>query len=372
MVAAPAPTVDRRKLSRLPWLTMRRQLLPVPRLRLVVAGTLLATTALLPAACRRTPATSATLRLGHFPNLTHAQALLGRSTGSFASTIGVPVSFQLFNAGPSAVEALLAGEVDACYVGPNPAVNGFLRSRGECFVIVAGASSGGAALVVRDGAGITRPEDFHGRKVATPQLGNTQDVAARMWFASHGIKPRDRGGDLDIIPLANPDQLLLLRRGEVDAAWTVEPWVSRLIQDAGARVFLDERELWPEGRYTTAVLVVRRAYLKDHPDVVNRLVAAHVQATLTLRINRQAQAETLAREIAAELGKELPLPIVRAALDRIEPTWDPLLTTLQKGADDAFAVGFLPTKPNLSGIFVSGPLEAALREAGVDPGALHQ
>jgi NitT/TauT family transport system substrate-binding protein len=321
--------------------------------------------ALVPAACGRPAPGPAVLRLGHFPNLTHAQALYGRATGSFAKTLAVPVTFVLFNAGPSAVEALLAGEVDACYVGPNPAINGFLRSHGDCFVIVAGAASGGAALVVRDGASIAKPEDFHGRRVATPQLGNTQDVAARVWFAAHGIATRDRGGDLEIVPLANPDQLLLLRRGEIDAAWTVEPWVSRLVQEAGARVFLDERELWPGGRYATAVLVVRRAFLAAHPEVVGRLLAAHVQATLTLRRDRQASAETLAREIGKELGKELPLPVVRAALDRIEPTWDPLEASLQKAADDAHAVGFLPEKADLRGIFVPWPLEAALRDAGV-------
>jgi NitT/TauT family transport system substrate-binding protein len=306
-----------------------------------------------------------TLRLGHFPNVTHAQALVGRATGDIERTVGVPVQWTLFNAGPSAVEALFASAVDAVYVGPNPAINGHIRSRGESFAIVAGAAAGGAALVVRGDAGIASDADFHGKVVATPQLGNTQDVAARLWFAERGLVSRDKGGDLTILPLANPDQLLMFAKREIHAAWTVEPWVSRLEQEGGGRVYLEERDLWPGGRYVTAVLVVRRAFLRDHSEIVKRLLAAHVEATRRLNADPEAAARLISEEIKRETSAAMPLPIVRSALRRVEFSWEPLPKALAKAADDAHRVGFLPSAPDLSGIWELGPLREVLREKGL-------
>ncbi len=324
--------------------------------------------ALMLAACRGGPppkGAPVTLRLGHFPNVTHAQALLGRASGELERTVGAPVQWTLFNAGPSAVEALFASAVDAAYVGPNPAINGFIKSRGESFVIVAGAASGGAALVVRADAGIASAADFHGKTVATPQLGNTQDVAARIWFAEHGLVSRDRGGDLTILPLANPDQLLMFTKREIHAAWTVEPWVSRLEQEGNGRVFLEEKTLWPNGRYVTAVLVVRREFLQSHPDVVRGLLAAHVETTRRLNADREHAAQALCAELKRETAKELPLPIVRSALARVEFGWEPLPAALDKAALDAFRVGFLTSRPDLSGIWELGPLQQVLNEKGL-------
>jgi NitT/TauT family transport system substrate-binding protein len=306
-----------------------------------------------------------TLRLGHFPNVTHAQALLGRSSGELERTVGAPVRWALFNAGPSAVEALFASAVDAAYVGPNPAINGFIKSRGESFVIVAGAASGGAALVVRADASIASAADFHGKTVATPQLGNTQDVAARLWFAEHGLVSRDRGGDLTILPLANPDQLLMFTKREIHAAWTVEPWVSRLEQEGNGRVFLEEKALWPNGRYVTAVLVVRREFLRSHPDVVRGLLAAHIETTRQLNADRDLAAQALCAELKRETTKELPLAIVRSALARVEFSWEPLPAALDKAALDAYRVGYLSTRPDLSGIWELGPLQQVLNEKGL-------
>jgi NitT/TauT family transport system substrate-binding protein len=305
------------------------------------------------------------LRLGHFPNVTHAQALYGRSSGSFERTVGVPIVWTQFNAGPSAVEALFADAVDASYLGPNPAINGFIKSQGQSFVIVAGAASGGAALVVRADSGIRSEADFHGRTVATPQLANTQDVAARLWFASRGYTTRERGGDLTIIPLANPDQLLMFGKRQIDAAWTVEPWVSRLEQEGGGRVLLDEKELWPGGRFVTALLVVRRAFLAAHRDLVVRLIAAHVDATRALNAGRETAAGLLAAEIKRETASSLPEAVVLSALGRIELTWDPLPAALAKAADDAHRVGFLQRAPDLAGIVDAGPLGEVLAQKGL-------
>jgi NitT/TauT family transport system substrate-binding protein len=330
---------------------------------------LVATTLAILAACggRSGGQTPARLRLGHFPNVTHAQALYGRVTGSFEKALGQPVAWTQFNAGPSAVEALFAGAVDASYLGPNPAINGWVKSQGRSFVIVAGAASGGAALVVRADAGIVGEGDFHGRTVATPQLGNTQDVAARQWFAAHGYVTRERGGDLTILPLANPDQLLMFQKKQLAAAWTVEPWVSRLEQEGGGRVFLDEKTLWPEGRYATAVLVVRREFLARHADLVVRLLAAHVEATQALAADRDAAAALLAAEIKRETSATLPVAVVRSALDRIELTWDPSAATLAKSAADAHRIGFLHQEPHLAGIVDVGPLNQVLAAKHLPP-----
>jgi NitT/TauT family transport system substrate-binding protein len=314
---------------------------------------------------RPAPRQDVTLRLGHFPNVTHAQALIGRASGDIERTVGVPVQWTLFNAGPSAVEAMFASAVDAVYVGPNPAINGYIRSRGESFAIVAGAAAGGAALVVRGDAGIASDADFHGKVVATPQLGNTQDVAARLWFAERGLVSRDKGGDLTILPLANPDQLLMFAKREIHAAWTVEPWVSRLEQEGGGRVYLEEKDLWPGGRYVTAVLVVRRAFLRDHSEIVKRLLAAHVEATQRLNADPEAGARLISEEIKRETSAAMPLPIVRSALRRVEFSWEPLPKALAKAAADAHRVGFLPSAPDLSGIWELGPLREVLREKGL-------
>ena len=192
------------------------------------------------------PATA--IRVGAFPNITHAQAMVGKANGWFDKAMGPQVKIQWtsFNAGPSAIEALFAGAIDMTYVGPNPAINGYVRSNGEALRIIAGATSGGAALVVRGDSGINRPEDFHGKRIASPQMGNTQDVALRAWLKSQGLKTRDKGGDVEVMPVANPDQLTLFLKKEIDAAWAPEPWASRLVHDAGGKIFLDERSLWPK------------------------------------------------------------------------------------------------------------------------------
>src|SRR6476619_861809 len=193
------------------------------------------------------------VRVGAFPNITHPQPMVGKANGYFEKALGPQVKFdwKTFNAGPSAIEALFAGAIDMAYIGPNPTINGYVRSNGEALRIIAGATSGGAALVVRGDSGINGPQDFHGKRIASPQQGNTQDVALRAWLKSNGLKTRDKGGDVVVMPIANPDQLTLFLKKEIDAAWAPEPWASRLVHDAGGRIFLGERTLCPRGQYLT-------------------------------------------------------------------------------------------------------------------------
>src|SRR5450432_185937 len=221
------------------------------------------------------------VRVGAFPNITHAQAMVGKANGWFEKALGpsAKIEWTSFNAGPSAIEALFSGAIDMTYVGPNPAITGYVRSNGEALRVISGAASGGASLIVRNDSGINKPEDFHGKRVASPQFGNTQDVALRNWLKNHGMKTNDKGGDVQIVPMANPDQLTLFLKKDLDAAWAPEPWATRLIHEGNGRLFVDERTLWPDGQFVIGLLVVNTKFLKEHPDLVKNWIRANVDLT---------------------------------------------------------------------------------------------
>jgi NitT/TauT family transport system substrate-binding protein len=301
------------------------------------------------------------IRLGHFPNITHAQALYAKATGHFEQKIGVPIKWSSFNAGPTAIEAIFTDAIDVTFVGPNPAINGFIKSRGEKFVIIAGAASGGAGLVVRSDAGIQSEKDFNGKIIATPQLGNTQDVAARTWFGERGYKFKERGGKLTLLPLANPDQLTLFQKKEIHGAWTVEPWISRLELEAGGVLFLDEKQLWPDGRYVTTHLIASKEFLASHPQLVEKLLGALVEVTQQINADKTAAAKILNAELKKETGKALPDTVINQAMERVEFTWDPIASSLRKSAEAAHKVGFLKATPDLRGIYSVRSLNKVLQ-----------
>ncbi len=305
------------------------------------------------------------LRLGLFPNLTHAQAIYARAGGQFQRKIGVPIKWSSFNAGPTAIEAMFTDAVDATFVGPTPAINGYIKSKGENFVVVAGSTSGGAGLVVRKEAGIKTDKDFNGKTIATPQLGNTQDVAARLWFGEHGYKFREKGGALTLVTLSNPDQLTLFRKKQIHGAWTVEPWVARLEVEGDGELFLDEKTLWPEGRYVTTHLVVRKDFLAGNLTLVKNLLAAHVEVTQQINADKAAAGRLLNEELKKETGKALPDAVITRAMGRIEFTWDPISPSLHKYAEGTHKVGFLRKPPELDGIYSLKLLNEVLKEKGL-------
>jgi len=307
------------------------------------------------------------IRFGHFPNVTHAQALYARADGAMERKLGVPIRWSIFNAGPTAIEAMFADAIDLTFVGPNPAINGFIRSKGEKFVIIAGAASGGSGLVVRKDAGITTENDFKGKTIASPQLGNTQDVAARMWFDEHGYKLREKGGTLTLIPLSNPDQLLLFQKKQIDGAWTVEPWLSRLELEGDGKLFLDERTLWPSGHYVTTHLIVNRDFLAQNPNLIKKILEGLVDVTQQINSNKTAAATVLNGELKKTTGKSLPEAVLARALERVEFTWDPLAASLRHCAESAHKVGFTRTKPDLTGIYWLRPLNEVLKQKGLPP-----
>ncbi|HKN37933.1 MAG TPA: ABC transporter substrate-binding protein [Acidimicrobiia bacterium] len=304
------------------------------------------------------------LRLGYFPNLTHAAALVGVANGIFAKDLGKNVTLKTstFNAGPAAVEALFSGALDATYVGPNPAINAYQKSNGQAVRIIAGATSGGAALVVRPT--ISSAADLKGKKIASPQLGNTQDVALRSWLKKQGLNTTpEGGGDVQVLPQENSQTLDTFKSGQIDGAWVPEPWATRLVLEGKGKVLVDESTLWPGGRFLTTTLIVRTAFLNQHPDVVRNLLKGHVDATKFVNQN-PALAQQIANGAIAQItGKALSPAVMTAAWKNLTFTWDPLGSTLRKEASDAQAAGLLQDV-KLTNIIDVTPLNAVLEVDG--------
>jgi NitT/TauT family transport system substrate-binding protein len=310
-----------------------------------------------------------TMRVGYFPNLTHSQALVGLARGDFQKALGDQVELETttFNAGPSVIEAIFAGELDLSYIGPNPAINGYVRSNGEALRIVAGATSGGASLIVRPEAGIRSAADLAGKKIASPQLGNTQDVALRAYLAEHGLETVENGGNVQIVPTANPQILDLFRLGSIDAAWVPEPWASRLIVEGKGELFLDERDLWPNGDFTTAMVIVSTPFLEQHPDLVKAWLEAHVEATQWIADNPEEARQLVNEQIGKITSQPLPAEVLDSAWSRMRITYDPISSSLVKSAQSAFEAGFLEEEPNLTGIYALDLLNEVLSERGLGP-----
>jgi NitT/TauT family transport system substrate-binding protein len=289
------------------------------------------------------------LRVGYFPNVTHAQGVIGKTLtaqhkGWFEERLGPDVEIQwyAFNAGPSAMEAIFAGSVDLTYVGPNPSLNAYIRSKGEEIRAIAGAARGGAALLVRPGSGIEKPTDFKGKKLATPQLGNTQDVAARAWLQKQGFKITQMGGDVFVLPTANPDQLSLFQQGKIDAVWTVEPWVSRIEREAGGKVFLEQKDV------VTTLLVSSAKLLRTQPDLVKKFALAHRELTDWVNAHPSEAQALVQRGLSDEVKREIKLELVVASWQRLTFTSDITLNSIESLVTDARQLGFIRGEVDLS------------------------
>jgi NitT/TauT family transport system substrate-binding protein len=308
-----------------------------------------------------------TMRIGYFPNITHSQALVGVARGDFQKAVGsnVTLDVKTFNAGPSVIEAMFAGQLDLSYIGPNPSINGYVQSKGEALRVIAGATSAGAAFIVRPDANITRPEDLDGKKFASPQLGNTQDVALRAYIVAHGLKTKEKGGTVEVIPTDNAQILDLFKQGKIDGAWVPEPWASRLIVDGGGKLFLDERDLWPGGDFVTANIIVSTKFLNEHPDLVKAWLKAHVEVTQWELANPDQAKKIANDEIKRLTGKALSDQVLDSAWTRMRITYDPVSSSLFASADSAFVAGFLKQKPDLTNIYDLKLLNEVLAEKGL-------
>jgi len=339
------------------------------------AAALLAATGL--TACTSSAATTATssaaasaeattLRLGYFANITHALPLIGVQDGTYAKTLGsTKLETQIFNAGPAAVEALFAGSIDAAYVGPNPAINAFTKSSGAAVRIVAGASSGGAQLIVQPG--VTDAAGLKGQTVASPQLGGTQDVALRYWLGQQGLSAPVTGtGDVTVAPQENSQTLDLFKQGKIAGAWVPEPWASRLVLDGGGRVLVDEKTLWPQGAFVTTHLIVSTEFLAKYPGTVAKLLEAEATTLDAVKADPVKAKATANAALKALTGKDLKAAVLDRAFEDLTLTLDPIASTLQVSADHGVAVG-TTKKADLSGIYDLTLLNALLVKRGEKP-----
>jgi NitT/TauT family transport system substrate-binding protein len=305
------------------------------------------------AALRSAPAQDA-LRVGLFPNVTHAQGLIAANMsregkGWFESRVGVPkIEWFVYNAGPSAMEGLFTKAVDFTYVGPSPAVNAYARANGKVVRVISGAMRGGSALVV-SGTDIQKPDDLRGKVIATPQLGNTQDVECRAWLIEHGIKVTLVGGDAKVIPTANPDILSLFRQNKLNAAWTVEPWVTRLITEGGGRLLFEEKDS------LTTILTVRQDLLENRRELVQKFAAAHRELTQWMLDHPEEARKRVRDELTAISRKEIPLALIEEAWTRLRPSNEVSVEPFEKFLDQARLVGFLRAQVNLSKLVETQP-----------------
>ncbi|MGH9965507.1 MAG: ABC transporter substrate-binding protein [Nitrososphaeraceae archaeon] len=366
------------------------------------------------------------LRLGYFPNLNHAQVIIGLANGNFQKALSsggdgdinkkseevraegedIRIKEYVFSAGPSIIEALFAGQIDVAYVGPIPAINGYLVSNGEMIRIISGSASGGAVFVVRNDSGINSIDDLGEKKFATPQLGNTQDIALRKYLTQNGYKTVERGGNVTVIPVNPSDILTLMLKKEIDGAWVPEPWGAILVAEANGKIFLDEGDLWPpDGDFVTTNIIVRSDYLKNNPEIVKRLISAHVDETLW--INNSLK--NLQRDVSVSSGNNennetnenrnedddnndgveafihayndglkritgstIPENELKEALKRLKFTYDPIKQSLFSMTDHAYDLGLIERDPklDLTKIYDLGLLKQVLKEKNLSTAGL--
>jgi NitT/TauT family transport system substrate-binding protein len=286
------------------------------------------------------------LRLGYFPNLTHAQPLYGVTSGLYQEKLGATaLQTQTFNAGPAAIEALLSRQVDVIYVGPSPTINAIEKTGLDVVVIVAGSASGGASFIGRSDVELGSNESYTGKKFASPQLGNTQDVALKHYLLGKGHRTRDKGGDVEVINAQNADILTLFHQRQIDGAWLPEPWATRLVKEVGGRVLVNESSLWPGGKFVTTQVVTTRDFLNFRRSDIELLLAAHVEATKRIQGGGKDVLDKINDGVEKATGKRLADDTLAAAFANIEFTQDPLRESFKRQYGMAHDLGFTKSAP---------------------------
>jgi sulfonate transport system substrate-binding protein len=308
------------------------------------------------------------VRFGVFPNITHAPGLIALADGGRLRELLPKADIKVtpFNSGTPAVEAIFADALDITFIGPNPAINAFAKSKGEAVRVIAGSTSGGAFLVVKPG--INGPSDLKGKKLASPSLGNTQDVALRSWLKAQGLTTDTAGGgDVSIVNQENAQSLETFQTGAIDGAWLPEPWATRLVQEAGAKVLVDERDLWPEGKYVTTHLLVTTKFLQANPEVVKRILLATMDAIDETNADPAAAQATVNTEIEKYTTKKVGTDLLSAAWKNLTFTVDPIASSLEKSAQDAQALDLLKDPGDLSKLYDLTLLNDLLASSGKAP-----
>ncbi|PRR82216.1 aliphatic sulfonate ABC transporter substrate-binding protein [Clostridium vincentii] len=307
------------------------------------------------------------VRVGYFPNITHSQALVGKDQGSFQTAIGETnkIDWNLFNAGPSEIEALFAGAIDIAYIGPGPAINGYAKSKGD-LQIIAGATDAGAIFISKEGLVIKDLKDLSGKTIAIPQFGNTQDLTLRNILSKNGLSDTTKGGTVEVLQASNADILTLIQKGEVDAALVPEPWGSRLIKDAKANIILDYKDLLRDGQYTTAVVVVRTEFLEEHPKIVEDFIRNHVELTDYIKLNPEEAKDIVNKQITELTNKAIPDDILDSAFNRLTVTNNPQKDSILEFVKLSVDEGFLKSDPDTTDLVNFSILNKVLKEKGLD------
>lgn len=335
------------------------------KIKYVLIALLLASMSLFLISCTSSDNNSIKVRIACFPNLTHSQALLGMAEGQFQKALGEKnkIEWKTFNAGPSEIEALFAGEVDIGFIGPVPAINGYVKSKGE-LQIIAGATDAGAILVSKKDLIIKNIKELAGKKIAIPQFGNTQDLVLRAILKENGLKDSTKGGTVQIIQAENSDIMTLLDRGDIDAALVPEPWGSRLVKEIKANIVLDYNQLYRSGEYTSAVVIARTDFIKSHPDLVKKFIETHIQLTKYINENRNIAQKVINLQIKEMTKSSIPEDILEAAFNRLVVTNNPGTESIQDFIIMSKEMDLIEEEPDTAKLLNLNILNQVLREDG--------
>ncbi|MEK6907747.1 MAG: ABC transporter substrate-binding protein [Thermoproteota archaeon] len=309
------------------------------------------------------------IRVAYFPNINHAVPIIGMEKGIFENQIGNNTVIEpiLFDAGPQVIESIFAGSIDIAYVGPGPAINGFLKSEDHNVKILSGAASGGVSFIVHPNSKIDSVADFEGKRIAAPQIGNTQDISLRNYLSENGLKPAEKGGSVIVLNIPNPDIYTLFAKGDIDAAWVPEPTATILVQQLDGKRLFNEEELWPDNRFASVLLIAREEYVKQNPDVINKWLEAHQQTVNWINSNPEQTRIIFNQFMKKETGKSLPDKLVDESLSNLEITSDPIVSSIHTFAKRADSLGYLGRHGySLDGIFFDINSNSQLQEVLVN------
>ncbi len=309
------------------------------------------------------------IRVAYFPNINHAVPIIGMEKGTFENQIGNNTVIEpiLFDAGPQVIESIFAGSIDIAYVGPGPAINGFLKSENHNVKILSGAASGGASFIVHPNSKIDSVADFEGKRIAAPQIGNTQDISLRNYLSENGLKPAEKGGSVIVLNISNPDIYTLFAKGDIDAAWVPEPTATILVQQLDGKRLFNEEELWPDNKFASVLLIAREEYVKQNPDVINKWLEAHKQTVNWINSNPEQTRIIFNQFMKKETGKSLPDKLVDESLSNLEITSDPIVSSIHIFAKRADSLGYLGRHGySLDGIFFDINSNSQLQEVLVN------
>ncbi len=294
------------------------------------------------------------IRVAFFPSISHAVPIVGLENGIFQEEIGkeIKIETKIFDSGPQVIESIFAGSIDIAYVGPGPIINGFLKSDGNDIKILSGAASGGASFIVQPNSRLDSIENFNGKRIASPQISNSQDVSLRYYLESNGLKPVEKGGTVFVLNISNPDIYTLFAKGDIDGAWVSEPWATLLVEELGGVRLFNEEKLWPGEQFASVLLIARTNYIENNPEIIRNWIKSHEETASWINSNPDKSKTIFSNFLKNYMGKSLPSKIIDESFSNLEITSDPIKNSVLTFAERADSLGYLGrTGYNLDGIF---------------------